>query len=151
MSVKRSRKIKGNRMAGILMPVSALPSEEGIGTLGKGAYAFVDWLKSAGMRVWQMLPLLPTGFGDSPYQSYASNALNFYFIDLETLVADGLLQRGEMEGISWSGDKRRVDYGKLFEYKAALLRKNAFHVLFLQSNRVNALRKRAALYSKSFP
>lgn len=123
MSVKRSRKIKGNRMAGILMPVSALPSEEGIGTLGKGAYAFVDWLKSAGMRVWQMLPLLPTGFGDSPYQSYASNALNFYFIDLETLVADGLLQRGEMEGISWSGDKRRVDYGKLFEYKAALLRK----------------------------
>ncbi|MBQ8428138.1 MAG: 4-alpha-glucanotransferase, partial [Clostridia bacterium] len=85
MVAKKIRKIKGPRMAGVLMPVSALPSKEGIGTLGKGAYDFVDWLEKAGMRLWQVLPLLPTGFGDSPYQSYASNALNFYFIDFQKL------------------------------------------------------------------
>ena len=62
------------------MPVSSLPYNEGIGTLGAGAYGFVDWLEMAGMKIWQVLPLLPTGYGDSPYQSYASDALNFYFI-----------------------------------------------------------------------
>ena len=64
------------RRAGVLMPVSSLPSPFGIGTLGKGAYAFIDWLALAGMKVWQVLPLLPTGYGDSPYQSCASDALN---------------------------------------------------------------------------
>ncbi len=118
-----SKKIKGNRMAGVLMPVSALPSEEGIGTLGKGAYAFVDWLERSGMRLWQVLPLLPTGFGDSPYQSYASNALNFYFIDFALLEEEGLLEREEWASIQWSEDERRVDYGKLFDYKAKILRK----------------------------
>ena len=96
MAVKKIRKIKGNRMAGVLMPVSALPSAEGIGTLGKGAYDFVDWLEKAGMHLWQVLPLLPTGFGDSPYQSYASNALNFYFIDFQILM--GRLKHLERSG-----------------------------------------------------
>ncbi len=110
-------------MAGVLMPVSALPSAEGIGTLGEGAYAFVDWLEKAGMKVWQMLPLLPTGFGDSPYQSYASNALNYYFIDFLTLEREGLLTREEWTCIDWKEDERRVDYGKLFEHKAKILRR----------------------------
>ena len=65
---------KRDRRAGILMPVSSLPSPFGIGTLGKGAYEFVDWLEAAGMKKWQVLPLLPTGYGDSPYQSFASDA-----------------------------------------------------------------------------
>ncbi|MBP3434692.1 MAG: 4-alpha-glucanotransferase, partial [Clostridia bacterium] len=64
---------KRDRRAGILMPVSSLPSPFGIGTLGKGAYEFVDWLETAGMKIWQVLPLLPTGYGDSPYQSFASD------------------------------------------------------------------------------
>ena len=123
MTVKRIRKIKGNRLAGVLMPVSSLPSQEGIGTLGAGAYSFVDWLEKSGMRLWQVLPLLPTGFGDSPYQSYASNALNFYFIDFALLEKDGLLQRDEWANIVWSEDERRVDYGKLFTHKADVLRK----------------------------
>ena len=87
--------VNKKRRAGILMPVSSLPSMQGIGTLGKGAYAFVDWLQSAGMRVWQVLPLLPTGYGDSPYQSCASDALNYYFIDFDLLCADGLLEESD--------------------------------------------------------
>ena len=129
-----------NRKAGILMPVSSLPSDCGIGTLGAGAYAFVDWLQSAGMRVWQVLPLLPTGYGDSPYQSCASNALNYYFIDFELLEKDGLLEKSEYANIVWSEDDRRVDYGRQFFHKIQVLqkafsrfdRKNAEWIAFLE-------------------
>ena len=112
---------KTERKAGVLLPVFSLPSTEGIGTLGKGAYDFVDFLVGAGMRVWQVLPLLPTSYGDSPYQSCASDALNHYFIDLNLLVNDGLLAKEEIEGINW-GDEARINYEKLFEYKARVLR-----------------------------
>lgn len=110
-----------NRKAGILLPVFSLPSGEGIGTLGQGAYRFVDWLKKSGMRIWQVLPLLPTSYGDSPYQSFASDALNFYFIDFDLLAADGLLQKTDYKKLDW-GDPRHVDYGKLFEWKTKILR-----------------------------
>ena len=105
------------------MPVSSLPSDCGIGTLGAGAYVFVDWLESAGMKIWQVLPLLPTGYGDSPYQSCASNALNPYFIDFALLVQDGLLEDSDYRDIEWSHDERRVDYGKLFAHKIEVLKK----------------------------
>ena len=124
MKTREQKKVyQWKRSAGVLMPVSSLPSHEGIGTLGDGAYAFVDWLASAGMKIWQVLPLLPTGYGDSPYQSYASDALNFYFIDLDYLCKDGLLEEAEYAHIVWSEDERRVDYGNLFTYKADILRK----------------------------
>ena len=112
---------KLERKAGVLVPVFSLPSAEGVGTLGKGAYEFVDFLAGAGMRVWQVLPLLPTSYGDSPYQSCASDALNLYFIDLEFLVKDGLLFEEEIKGVDW-GAKERVNYEKLFEFKAKILR-----------------------------
>lgn len=105
------------------MPVSSLPSTFGIGTLGACAYSFVDWLADAGMQVWQVLPMLPTGYGDSPYQSCASNALNFYFIDFDLLEKDGLLEKHDYQSIEWSNDERRVDYGKLFAYKKNVLQK----------------------------
>ena len=79
------------RGAGILMPVSSLPSKYGIGTLGKAAYDFVDDLVRAGQKYWQVLPIGPTSFGDSPYQSFSTYAGNPYFIDLDLLIEEGLL------------------------------------------------------------
>ena len=105
------------------MPIFSLPGRHGIGTLGQGAYDFVDWLQSAGMQVWQVLPLLPTSYGDSPYQSYASDALNEYFIDFDLLIEGGLLEKAEVDALVWYEDERRVDYGRQYAQKAALLKK----------------------------
>ena len=80
------------RACGILLPVASLPSEYGIGAFSKEAYAFVDQLAAAGQRYWQILPLGHTGYGDSPYQSFSTFAGNPYFIDLETLTREGLLE-----------------------------------------------------------
>lgn len=110
------------RKFGMLLPVSTLPSAEGIGTLGDGSYEFVDYLESCGASVWQILPLNPTNYGDSPYQSCSSDALNYYFIDLNYLKNDGLLTGSEIENADLGGDARRVDYGKQFYNKIALLR-----------------------------
>ena len=96
------------RSCGILMPVFSLPSPYGIGTLGREAYRFADFLKAAGRRAWQMLPLGPTSYGDSPYQSFSSAAGNPYFIDLDMLVEDGLLERSEIESVNWGDDTGRV-------------------------------------------
>lgn len=104
------------------MPISALPSNEGIGTLGEWAYRFVDKLSAAGGTVWQILPLNPTNYGDSPYQSCSSDALNYYFIDLDLLVKDGLLKRDEIDVSALSDVPRRVNYGKQFKEKISLLK-----------------------------
>lgn len=105
------------------MPITALPSPYGVGSLGESAYRFVDGLASAGVKVWQMLPLLPTGFGNSPYQAPAAEALNYYLIDLPALEKAGLLQRADYETVDFGSDENRVDYGKLFENRIAVLRK----------------------------
>ncbi len=89
------------RGAGILMPVSSLPSPYGIGTFGSAAYDFVDFLKKARQKYWQVLPVGPTSYGDSPYQSFSAFAGNPYFIDLDTLVKEGLLTQDEINACYW--------------------------------------------------
>ncbi len=111
------------REFGLLMPISSLPSKEGIGTLGEGAYNFIDFVNKSGANVWQVLPIVPTNYGDSPYQSCCSKALNYYFIDLEDLAKKGLLKKEEIEKTPLSLCARRVDYGLQFNNKIALLRK----------------------------
>ena len=105
------------------MAVSSLPSPYGIGTLGKAAYDFADFLHDAGQGYWQMLPLGPTSYGDSPYQSFSAYAGNPYYIDPELLVADGLLTKKECKSCDWGDDPRNVDYGKIYESRFALLHK----------------------------
>ena len=114
MSIKRS--------AGILLPISSLPSNYGIGTLGKKAYEFVDFLKEAKQSYWQVLPIGPTSYGDSPYQSFSSFAGNPYFIDLDLLVKDRLLSKDDLKHIKVKNIKK-IDYGYLYENRYPLLYK----------------------------
>ena len=110
------------RASGILMHISSLPSPWGIGTFGREAYAFADFLAEAKQKYWQILPLGPTGYGDSPYQTGSAFAGNPYFIDLDALCTDGLLRREEIEGVFWGDDPARTDYGALFGGRPGLLR-----------------------------
>ena len=119
---KTERVIVMDRSSGILLPVSSLPSPCGIGTLGRAAYAFADFLHAAGQKYWQLLPLGPTSYGDSPYQSFSTFAGNPYFIDLEMLVNDGLLEQSELEEADWGDNPRYVDYGKIFASRFTVLR-----------------------------
>ena len=110
------------RSSGVLMPLSSLPSPYGIGTMGKSAYEFVDFLSAAGQRYWQLLPLVPTSAGDSPYSSFSTFAGNPYFIDLDMLVREKLLRRKEIDAYDWGDDPEKVDYGRMYEQRPALLR-----------------------------
>lgn len=110
------------RASGILMHISSLPSPHGIGTLGREAYAFADFLKQAGQKYWQILPLGPTSYGDSPYQTVSAFAGNPYFIDLDELCADGLLTKEEVDDVFWGTESETVDYGALYAGRGALLR-----------------------------
>lgn len=113
------------RSCGVLMPVSALPSPHGIGTLGDAAYRFADFLSAAGQSWWQMLPVGPTGWGNSPYQSFSSCAGNPFFVDPELLCRDGLLTEAELAAADGGGDPGRIDYGRLFANRLPLLEKAA--------------------------
>lgn len=109
------------REAGILMHISSLPSPYGIGTLGRDAYEFADFLAEAGQKYWQILPLSPTSYGDSPYQSPSGFAGNPYFIDLDMLYGDGLLNADEFKDLDW-GNPGAVDFALLYEKRYAVLR-----------------------------
>lgn len=117
--------MRKEREAGVLLHITSLPGNYGVGTLGKEAYAFADYLKSAGMKLWQILPLGPTSYGDSPYQSVAANALNYYLINLESLIEDGLLTQEYCDSLDF-GDGVRVNYSLLYKNKLACL-KEAYH------------------------
>ena len=109
------------RSSGILMPISSLPSPHGIGTLGAEARKFVDFLAAAGQSWWQILPVSPTSYGDSPYQSFSAYAGNPYFIDLDLLCEDGLLTPEEVNAVNWGADPARIDYSAIYNGRFPLL------------------------------
>ncbi len=119
--------------AGILMPVTSLPSPYGIGTLGREAYAFIDFIGDAGMKYWQVLPLGPTGYGDSPYQSFSSFAGNPYLLDLDLLALEGLIEPEKLESLAGqvkqkegeaTDERTGIDYGALYQKRIPLLRES---------------------------
>ena len=109
------------RGAGILLAVSSLPSPYGIGTLGSAAFNFIDLLADMKQKYWQVLPVGPTSFGDSPYQPLSSCAVNPYLIDLDELVEEGLLTIEEIRCYNWGTEKDRIDY--------AVIAENRYHIL----------------------
>ena len=110
------------RNSGILMHITSLPGAYGVGTMGKEAYRFVDFLEEAGQSYWQILPLTPTGYGDSPYQSCSTYAGNHYLIDLDMLVEQGLLRTEEITGCNWGANSNWADFGLLYTHRLNVLR-----------------------------
>ena len=110
------------RSSGVFLSISSLPSKYGIGTLGKEAYKFVDFLSESGFSHWQILPFNPTGFGNSPYQSFSTFAGNPYFIDLLKLKSDGLLSNFDLKQYKYE-DNSRINYGALYTERFKILRK----------------------------
>ena len=111
-----------NRASGILMPITSLPSPYGIGTIGKAAYEFADFLKRAGQSYWQILPVGPTSYGDSPYQSFSTYAGNPYMIDLDMLQEEGLLKKKDYRNLDWGSDLESVDYATIYNLRFDVLR-----------------------------
>ena len=110
------------RSAGILLPISSLPSPYGIGCFSQEAYDFVDWLKEAGQTYWQILPLGVTSYGDSPYQSFSAFAGNPYFISLDALVEEGVLTAAECKKANFGRKADDIDYSRLYTERSRLLR-----------------------------
>lgn len=114
---------KKTRACGVLLPIFSLPSEYGIGTFSKQAYEFVDFLKKAGQSYWQILPLGPTSYGDSPYQSFSTFAGNPYFIDIEALIEEGFLDKADADKCDFGVSDEYIDYEKLYRSRFKLLKK----------------------------
>ncbi|MBP3339695.1 MAG: 4-alpha-glucanotransferase [Lachnospiraceae bacterium] len=112
-----------DRKAGILLPITSLPSKYGIGDFGQCAYEFVDFLVAAGQKYWQILPLGPTGYGDSPYQSFSTFAGNPYMISLEELIKEGVISQGECDRADFGYSEEYIDYEKLYNNRFILLKK----------------------------
>lgn len=111
------------RSSGVLLPISSLPSNYGIGTFGKEAFSFVDFLEQSGQTYWQILPIGPTGYGDSPYQSFSSFAGNPYFIDLDILVEQGYIDKQDILECNWGNNPQSVDYEAIYNNRFKILRK----------------------------
>ena len=120
INVKKDKSLK--RGAGLLLPISSLPSPYGIGTLGDEAYKFVDYLVEAGQKYWQVLPVGPTSYGDSPYQSFSAFAGNPYFIDLDYLVNEGLITKAQIKKFPWGDNKEYIDYATVYGSRFQILR-----------------------------
>ena len=133
-----------SRAAGILLSVTSLPSKYGIGCFSKSAYDFVDWLKEAGQTYWQILPICPTSYGDSPYQSFSTFAGNPYFISLEALIEEGVLTEEECGSMDFGNVEDDIDYEKQYwarypllrrAYERSNIRQNQDYLRFVEENR----------------
>ncbi len=124
------------RGSGILMHITSLPGPYGVGTMGKHAYTFVDFLKKAGQKYWQILPLTSTSFGDSPYQSYSTFAGNHYLIDLDMLVEEGFLEKAELTQFYWGEREDKVDFGLQYQNRLKVLR--MAYSRFVQNDKLDA-------------
>lgn len=122
-NIRENKEKEKMRASGVLLPVSSLPSAYGIGSFSKEAYEFVDQLKAGGQKYWQILPLGPTGYGDSPYQSFSTYAGNPYYIDLETLMEDGLLTKEECDACDFGDNPSYIDYEKIYNQRFPILKK----------------------------
>lgn len=111
------------RRSGMLLPIASLPSKYGIGSFSKEAYDFIDILEESGQSLWQILPIGPTGYGDSPYQSFSTFAGNPYFIDLDELVEEGLLSEEECNSYDWGSNNEYIDYEKIYLSRFKILKK----------------------------
>lgn len=123
LSHENGTSIYNKRCAGILMHITSLPSEYGIGSLGKAAFDFINFLSKSGQKCWQMLPIGHTSFGDSPYQLFSSYAGNPYFVDLDILNSMDLLKEDEYENLDWFEDYNTVDYKKIYDLRYLVLKK----------------------------
>lgn len=132
------------RKSGILLPITSLPSSYGVGCFSKSAYDFVDFLKASGQSLWQILPLGPTGFGDSPYQSFSAFAGNPYMISLSELIKEGVLSKEECDAADLGICDTKVDFSKLYSTKLPLLKvaysrsnieNDADYIKFIEENR----------------
>ena len=109
------------RTSGVLLHVSSLPNEYGIGSFGKSAYDFVDFLVETGQKYWQILPLTTTSYGDSPYQSFSAFAGNTHFIDFDLLIEEGYIKKSVLKDSDFGDDSIKVNYGKVFKNRRTLL------------------------------
>lgn len=140
--------MKTERLSGVLLHPTSLPCSEGIGTIGKQAYDFIDWLESAKQRIWQILPIGPTGYGDSPYASFSTFAGNPLLIDIPSLIENTILTKEEATEPEWITKSGNVDFGSVVWWKIPLLKKAAEHYISLIQTRPDSFSFKDAAYSE---
>lgn len=138
------------RASGILLPIASLPSNYGIGSFSKSAYEFIDHLKKAGQSYWQILPIGPTGYGDSPYQSFSTFAGNPYFIDPDQLIEEGLLTETECLSYDFGNNPRYIEYEKIYRSRFRMLRKAFERSNILEDPRFLEFQKENAFWLKDY-
>lgn len=138
------------RKNGVLMHITSLPSPYGIGTMGDAAYKFVDFLVASGQTYWQILPIGPTSYGDSPYQSFSTYAGNPYMIDLDFLMNDGYLDKNEYEEIFFGDNKTSIDFGTLYQNRYPILRKAVNRFCANGSNNMEAFCKEQSFWIEDY-
>ena len=138
------------RTAGILLPLSSISSRYGIGSMGKKAYMFIDFLKKSGQKCWQMLPLGPISYGDSPYQSFSAYAGNPYYIDLDTLIEENLLTKKHVSSFDWGTKPDTCDYEKLYFSRYIVLRKAFENFIKTESKEFQRFKKKNRFWLEDY-